>query len=171
MFKFKWYYFLVMMLPFLFAACDRNDDDEIIEYDDDIWDVIQELPQLSTLEVAVTKAGLVTDLDDDKANLTIFAPVNAAFEALPEGELASWLADPTGKLTTVLQYHAIDGVYTPDLLKKNSSLTTTNGETVKITHSGNQIKVNGTVISEPIYVTNGVIYLISSVLMPPSLSE
>ncbi|MEG1904680.1 MAG: fasciclin domain-containing protein, partial [Bacteroidales bacterium] len=115
MIKFKWYYVFMLFLPFLMVACDKNDDDEIIEYDDDIWDVVEQIPELSTLETAIQAAGLAPALDNDKATLTLFAPVNNAFAAMPAGELDKLLKDPTGALKDILLYHVVDGAYSPGM--------------------------------------------------------
>lgn len=168
MIKFKWYYVFMLFLPFLMVACDKNDDDEIIEYDDDIWDVVEQIPELSTLETAIQAAGLANTLDNDQATLTLFAPVNNAFAALPAGELDELLKDPTGALKDILLYHVVDGAYSPGMLKDGLTLKTLNGASFSITKKDGAIKVNGAKVSEPIYVINGVVYLIDAVLTPPA---
>jgi transforming growth factor-beta-induced protein len=64
-------------------------------------------PLLSTLVTAVTEAGLVDTLNSD-GPFTIFAPVNDAFAAIPEDNLAVVLADKE-LLTSTLTYHVIAG--------------------------------------------------------------
>ena len=62
---------------------------------------------MSTLKAAVETAGLVESLEGAEA-LTLFAPNNAAFEALPAGVWDGLLADPE-QLMAVLTYHALAG--------------------------------------------------------------
>ncbi|MFN8026947.1 MAG: fasciclin domain-containing protein [Acidimicrobiia bacterium] len=64
-------------------------------------------PDFSTLVHLVKKAGLVKALSG-KGPYTVFAPTNAAFDALPAGTLDSLLADKAG-LTDVLTYHVVKG--------------------------------------------------------------
>ena len=71
-------------------------------------------PVLSTLVTAVTKAGLVDTLNSQKS-LTVFAPTNDAFAAIPPKTLKSVLADKA-TLTKILTYHVIAGALTPDQL-------------------------------------------------------
>lgn len=168
MIKLKWYYVFLLFFPFLMVACDKNDD-EIIEYDDDIWDVVEQIPELSTLETAIQAAGLAPALDNDQATLTLFAPVNSAFAALPAGTLEELLKDPTGTLKDILLYHVLDGSYSPAMLKDGITLKTLNGASVRITKKDGAVKVNGAKVSEPIYVINGVVYLIDAVLIPPAV--
>ncbi len=63
-------------------------------------------PDFSTLVAAVVKADLVDALDGPK-RVTVFAPTNDAFAALPAGTLDSLLADPQGQLTQILLYHVL----------------------------------------------------------------
>ncbi len=75
--------------------------------DSDIVELAVATDDLSTLVTAVKAAGLVETLQSD-GPFTVFAPTNAAFEALPEGVL-EMLLKPENKdqLTAVLRYHVI----------------------------------------------------------------
>ena len=59
-----------------------------------------------TLLAAVEAAGLVDALSDNGASLTVFAPTEDAFAALPEGAIDALLADPDA-LANVLNYHVL----------------------------------------------------------------
>jgi hypothetical protein len=72
-------------------------------------------PELSTLVTAVQKADLVDTLNSAQG-ITVFAPVNDAFGALPKATLDKALGDPKGLLTTVLTYHVVPGQLAPDQL-------------------------------------------------------
>ena len=65
-------------------------------------------PELSTLVTAVTKANLVDTLNSAEG-ITVFAPTNDAFAAVPKATLDKALGDPKGLLTTVLTYHVVPG--------------------------------------------------------------
>ena len=122
-----------------------------------------------TLVDAVTKAGLVDALSGD-GPFTVFAPVDAAFSALPPATLNAALADPKGLLTTVLTYHVVKGRITTDQLKEGD-LTTLSGEVLKVTKDadGNWL-IDGTPIAvQNIQASNGVIHAMGAVLIPPSV--
>jgi uncharacterized surface protein with fasciclin (FAS1) repeats len=59
-----------------------------------------------TLLAAVEAAGLADALSDESASLTVFAPTEEAFAALPEGTLDALLADPEA-LAGILTYHVL----------------------------------------------------------------
>lgn len=62
-------------------------------------------PDFSTLVTAVTEAGLVDTLNSE-GPFTVFAPTNAAFDALGADAIASVLADKE-LLTSILTYHVV----------------------------------------------------------------
>jgi uncharacterized surface protein with fasciclin (FAS1) repeats len=64
-------------------------------------------PLLGTLVTAVGEAGLVDTLNDAEA-LTVFAPTDDAFGAIPEEDLNAVLADKD-LLTSILTYHVLPG--------------------------------------------------------------
>jgi uncharacterized surface protein with fasciclin (FAS1) repeats len=124
-------------------------------------------PQLSTLVTAVKKADLVNTLNSAQG-ITVFAPTNDAFAAVPKPTLDKALGDPKGLLTTVLTYHVVPGQLTPDQLA--GSHKTLQGDTLQITGSGQDFTVNGnsSVVCGNIKTANATVYLIDQVLLPKS---
>jgi uncharacterized surface protein with fasciclin (FAS1) repeats len=124
-------------------------------------------PQLSTLVTAVTKADLVNTLNSAQA-ITVFAPTNDAFAALPKPTLDKALGDPKGLLTTVLTYHVVPGQLTPDQLA--GSHKTLQGATIQITGSGQDFTINGnsSIVCGNLKTANATVYLIDQVLLPKS---
>jgi uncharacterized surface protein with fasciclin (FAS1) repeats len=124
-------------------------------------------PELSTLVTAVKKAGLVDTLNSAQG-ITVFAPTNDAFGALPTPTLDKALGDPKGLLTTVLTYHVVQGQLAPDQLA--GSHKTLQGGTLQVSGSGQDFKINGnaTVICGNIQTDNATVYLIDQVLLPKS---
>lgn len=134
----------------------------------------------TTLVAAVKAAGLVEALQGD-GPLTVFAPVNDAFENLPEGTVAT-LLKPENKetLTKVLTYHVVAGKYDfkaiSDLIKKGkgkATLTTLSGGTLTAMMNGEHnislMDENGNTANITIYdvyQSNGVIHVIDSVVLP-----
>ena len=124
-------------------------------------------PELSTLVTAVTKAGLVDTLNSANG-ITVFAPINDAFSALPKPTLDKALGEPKGLLTTVLTYHVVQGQLAPDQLA--GSHKTLQGGTLEVSGSGEDFKVNGdsSVICGNVQTANATVYLIDQVLLPKS---
>ncbi len=124
-------------------------------------------PDLSTLVTAVKKADLVNTLNSAQG-ITVFAPTNDAFGALPKSTLDKALGDPKGLLTTVLTYHVVQGQLTPDQLAGTHK--TLQGGTLQVTGSGEDFKVNGasSVVCGNVKTANATVYLIDQVLLPKS---
>jgi uncharacterized surface protein with fasciclin (FAS1) repeats len=124
-------------------------------------------PELSTLVTAVKQAGLVDTLNSAQG-ITVFAPTNDAFSALPKATLDKALGDPNGLLTTVLTYHVVQGQLAPDQLA--GSHKTLQGGTLEVTGSGEDFTVNGNsgVVCGNIKTANATVYLVDQVLLPKS---
>ncbi|MBK9734909.1 MAG: fasciclin domain-containing protein [Saprospiraceae bacterium] len=71
-----------------------------------VADIVIGSPDHNTLEAALGAAGLVNTLNG-AGPFTVFAPTDAAFEALPAGTVQALLADPGGALTDILLYHVV----------------------------------------------------------------
>ena len=122
--------------------------------------------RFTTLVAAVQAAGLVETLSAD-GPLTVFAPTDDAFAALPEGTVEALLADiPT--LTNILLYHVVEGnVMAADVVSLTSAPTLA-GKDVGVTVEGETVRINdATVIITDIEASNGVIHVIDTVLLPP----
>ena len=118
----------------------------------------------TTLLAAAEAAGLVETLSGE-GPLTVFAPTDDAFAALPEGTVEGLLED-TDALTAILTYHVVPGAVMSGDLTDGMTATTVNG--ADITISLDPVMVNdATVVAADIEASNGVIHVIDSVLMPP----
>ena len=144
--------------------------------DDDpgtIVDVASANPDFSTLVTAVTEAGLVETLSGP-GPFTVFAPTNAAFDALPAGTLDSLLADPTGALTDVLSLHVVSGtaISSAQAVEAAGTNIDTLGGPVAVALSGDDLTVGGaTVVQTDIEASNGVIHVIDSVIVEPASAD
>jgi uncharacterized surface protein with fasciclin (FAS1) repeats len=124
-------------------------------------------PLLSTLVTAVTKADLVDTLNSQKS-ITVFAPTNDAFAAIPPKTLKSVLADKA-LLTKILTYHVVAGALSPDQLA--GSHKTLEGDTLKISGNNPDFVVGtqkATIVCGNVPTANATVYIIDQVLMPPS---
>ncbi|MEX3017747.1 fasciclin domain-containing protein [Gymnodinialimonas sp. 202GB13-11] len=129
-----------------------------------IVDVATEAGSFTTLLAAAEAAGLVETLSGE-GPLTVFAPTDEAFAALPEGTVEGLLAD-TEALTAVLTYHVVAGAVMSGDLSDGMTATTVNG--ADITVSLDPVMINdANVVAADIEASNGVIHVIDSVLLPP----
>merc|ERR1712176_77226 len=122
---------------------------------------------LSTFVTALQKADLVTAVSDGP--LTVFAPTNAAFAALPTG-LLDKLLEPANlqALQQVLKYHVVSGEVVSSALKNGEKVPTLEGSNLNITISGSEVDVNkAKVIKADQFAVNGVVHVIDAVLVPP----
>ncbi len=130
---------------------------------------IAHVPRLSALVAALDAAGLLEALDGP-GPLTLFAPVNPAFEGIPAAELDALLTD-SAALNSVLLYHAVAGarLSRADLAEAGEE-TTIEGHRLTFAERGRRLTINGghaTVICADVATANGTIHLIDAVLMPP----
>ncbi len=122
---------------------------------------------LMTLATAISATGLDEDLSDEKSSFTLFAPTNAAFDELPVGTIPALLSQPK-VLKNILLYHALSkDVYSSQL--SSSTVKTINGADVAIKLEDGKVYVNNAQVEvADIICTNGVIHIISKVLLPPT---
>ena len=130
--------------------------------------VAQGNADFSTLVAAITAAGLGDALSGE-GPFTVFAPTNAAFEALPAGLLEKLLL-PENKevLTKILTYHVVPAkVMAADVAA--GDVNTLEGSAFAITTEGG-VKVNASnVTATDVAASNGVIHVIDAVLVPASV--
>lgn len=134
----------------------------------------------TTLVAAVKAAGLVETLQGD-GPFTVFAPVNDAFAALPEGTVET-LLKPESKdtLTKILTAHVVSGnIMSGDLVKMigeadggKLAIETVSGDTITAMLEGDMVKIMdesgtiGTVTAVDLKMSNGVIHVVDTVLLP-----
>ena len=125
-------------------------------------------PDHTTLVAAVQAADLVQDLSNN-GPFTVFAPTNAAFEALPEGTVDNLLKPENLKaLQNILKYHVAAPAYKLEYLKDGYVITQANMGKVTMNKVGDNWTVNGANILATVEATNGIVYVIDAVLLPPS---
>jgi uncharacterized surface protein with fasciclin (FAS1) repeats len=128
---------------------------------DDIVATAQGIEDFSSLVGAVVEADLVEALQAE-GPLTVFAPTNAAFEAI--AETVEGLT--TEQLTNVLLYHVVDGAVGAGNLTAGDVATLLENESVTVDLSDG-VKINdANVTMANVLTKNGVIHVIDAVLVP-----
>lgn len=149
------------------SACttDTDDTDPDISVDQTIVDIASADAQFSTLVSAIEDAGLMDTLSGD-GNFTVFAPTDDAFAAL--GVDLSTLS--TDELASILTYHVIaeaevDSASIPALADSAA------GYTLFFDTSDGVMVNNATVTNADIDASNGIIHVVDTVLMPPTILD
>ena len=143
-------------------------------YAKSIVDIAAGDDRFSTLVAAVKAAGLAETLAGE-GPFTVYAPVNAAFDALPAGTVETLLKpENKGQLTNVLLYHVDDrnlasknipagsNYFKPVLASARLCITKSGGGVSIADGSGDSANV---VIAD-IKADNGVIHVVDKVLLP-----
>jgi uncharacterized surface protein with fasciclin (FAS1) repeats len=145
-----------------------------------IAEVIAANPDLTTLFTLVSSANLLDVLSDPEANLTVFAPSNAAFEALPAESAELLMSDPT-MVMRVLTYHVVQGRLAAADLAPGSALQTLEmeaaggdllGSQLTIdTGEGGALQVQGAnILTADIEASNGVVHIVDALLLPTDVA-
>lgn len=151
------------------ALADHHGGGHNAETQPTVVQIAAENDDFSTLVAAVTAAGLVDALSGE-GPFTVFAPNNAAFDALPAGTVESLLEEGNrDQLTAILTYHVVSGKYlAAETPAGTYDLPTLQGTTVSVVvGEDGTVTVDGaTVIAADIEGSNGVIHVIDAVIMP-----
>jgi len=134
---------------------------------DDIVTTAVKAGSFQTLAALLTQAGLVTKLQG-KGPFTVFAPTDSAFNKIPASVLS---AIGQSALTPVLTYHVVSGRKDLRFADDTVTLKSVQGEKLfaRVTCEQGAARIhvnNSNVVVSPIVATNGIIYVIDSVLLP-----
>ena len=133
----------------------------------DIVDTAVAAGSFNTLVAAVKAAGLVEALKAD-GPLTVFAPTDDAFAALPAGTVET-LLKPENKdqLVNILTYHVLSGkVMSGDIAGKKLEVEMLNGAKANVDATSGVMIDGANVVSADISASNGVIHVIDAVIIP-----
>ena len=135
-----------------------------------VVDVATGNSDFSTLVAAASAAGLVETLQSD-GPFTVFAPTNAAFDALPAGTVES-LLQPENRdaLQQVLLYHVVPGRVLAGDLSDGLDAPTAQGATVNFDLDSGATVNGANIVKTDILAGNGVVHVIDAVLLPPETS-
>ena len=131
--------------------------------DDPVATAASNNPLLKTLTAAVEAAGLVDTLNSAE-NLTVFAPTDDAFAAIPKKDLNALLKDKKA-LTAVLTHHVIGERLSPeDVAGDHETLA---GDMLTVEGEGENFTIgDATVVCGNVQTANATVYVVDQVLMP-----
>ena len=137
----------------------------IANFDGNIVEAAIATPELSTLVDAVLAAGLEDALATTD-NITVYAPTNDAFAAIP-GDILSDVVGDVDLLTGLLTYHVSAGAHDPRKFVPPVKRETLSGEYVYYAFNNGQPQVNNSVVDcQGVRASNGLIWFVDSVLQP-----
>ena len=132
----------------------------------DIVGTAEAAGQFKTLLAAVKAAGLANALKGE-GPLTVFAPTDEAFAALPDGTVADLLRpENRDRLAAILKYHVVAG----EIYLGGQRTKTLQGSQLDIRPNGSFRVDEANVLLADIRATNGVVHVVDRVLLP-TLSE
>lgn len=162
--------FVMIIMVIVVSSCNNDDDDEMPP---------QTLPsaaeaaisnsELSTLVSILSLdglSGLLAAASDDNAQITVFAPSNAAFQGVLDVlGLSSIDEIPESVLEDIVRFHIVGAVAKSTDLQA-TTYETLNGESVTIDLTSGVKVDDAKVTSADIEVSNGVVHIIDAVLLP-----
>ena len=123
-------------------------------------------PDHTTLVAAVQAAGLENALVN-AGPLMVFAPTNAAFDALPAGTVESLLQpENKEKLATILKHHVTAGNYNKNFLKKFKKIGQADDTNAVVEVKGDDVYIGGAKIIASIKAGNGIVHVVDKVILP-----
>ncbi len=179
------YLFIVLFsLIFVFCACEKADQGgSAADYDANTpkgqASVVDNESAINILQiaagskdhttlVAAVQAAEIEHVLVNNGPLTVFAPTNAAFDALPEGTVATLLKpENKGKLAFILTNHASPSTYDNRLLKDGLKMYMATGEYITVKRDGDDVYIGEAKILGSVRAANGIVHVIDKVLVPP----
>jgi uncharacterized surface protein with fasciclin (FAS1) repeats len=128
----------------------------------DIVDTAAAAGSFTTLLAAAEAAGLVETLKGE-GPLTVFAPTDEAFAALPEGTVETLLLpENRDQLVAILTYHVIAGAVMSGDLSDDMTAATVQGADITIDLDNGVMVNDANVVTADIEASNGVIHVIDN---------
>ena len=124
------------------------------------------------MEDALTAAELIETLSGD-GPFTVFAPTDAAFDALEAGTLDALLTDVPA-LTELLMHHVHSGSLEDTDLTDGLSVLTLNNDNLTVTNDGTSIMIDNAMVTVSVtQADNGIVHVIDAVLVeePTSIDD
>lgn len=163
---------VVTLLGSAFISSCSDDNDSEPMPDKNIVELAQETPDLTILVTALSKYPDLLSTLGGNGNFTVFAPTNAAFEALLGAIGQTSLDDiPEDVLKNILQYHVVASGALKSTQLTAGAVTTANTESIQISlTSGIKINTTVNVVVADAQAINGYVHIIDAVLVPPTVT-
>ncbi|MEY4766900.1 MAG: hypothetical protein RI907_3573 [Pseudomonadota bacterium] len=128
---------------------------------------IAQTPELSTFATLLEQSGLKASLEGPTP-VTVFAPTNDAFKALPAATLEKLTKNPDA-LKAALTFHVVPGLIKSSAIDGATTLTTQNGAKLNVAKAGSYLTVEEALATQTdLPAGNGLVQVIDGVLLPPA---
>lgn len=134
---------------------------------DTVKAIVASLPSASEYESLFTSSG-VASLIGSGGQFTIFVPTNTAFTTLPSGTISGMTAAQVKRL---VEYSIVNGRAIQPGTEMSGAIQAYSGDPLNFTDLNNIPMVNSSIIVSEYKASNGVVYLINAVLLPPQKSN
>lgn len=122
----------------------------------------------STLVTALKTAEYV-DVLSNAGPFTVFAPTNDAFAKLPAGTVEGLLKpEKKNDLRNILEYHVTTSSLKEEYFKDGMTIGMVNGDKVIVKVTDGKITINNANVIAVVPASNGIVYIIDTVLLPPA---
>ena len=176
---------IILGLPVALAVAACGDDERPVypSFDQSVLEIAESNGETTTFAAAIRAAELTDAFDGTLSILTVFAPTNAAFSAIPAGPLGDIVAKvgagtpleaaEISALSAVIRYHAIGGNIPASIVAASDSLTTitSTAYAVSVDDGGTVTLKNqegsANIVSTNFRAFNGILHTIDTVLIPP----
>jgi len=123
--------------------------------------------RFSTLRAALDSTRLDSVLATD-GPLTLFAPPDEAFAALPPGTMETLMADDRERLRALLARHIVRGRLAVSDRASPRSVVTMRGDTLSLRPARSDSTIeNASFLDRNIEAANGLLHVVDTVLRPP----
>lgn len=162
------YLFAPLLLLFTVISC--SDDPASVEPPEEVdLNIVETAQEDGNFEILLSVAedlGLAETLANEE--LTVFAPTDEAFNALPDGVLESLTKE---QLETILLFHVLEGTTLANDIPQMGDFASLQGEQLLLQSQGSGVTVNGStnVVIADVVASNGVIHAVDEVLLPSEI--
>jgi len=130
-----------------------------------VMDVLKADHRFSVLVGAVQTAGMA-ELMNQQGALTVFAPTNDAFNALPQSDLNRLLSN-RAELSSVLKYHMGEGILVSGGVSSHTRVSPLMGDKLELGMRNSTVYVNKVpVLEADMMATNGVVHAVNAIIKP-----
>lgn len=120
-----------------------------------------------TTLVAAVQAAEIENVLANNGPITVFAPNNNAFSALPAGTIDELLKpENKSKLAKIITHHASPGTFTKESLKDGMKMYMATGNYLPISLKGNDVYIGDSKILASVTASNGVVHIVDKVILP-----
>ena len=134
--------------------------------EDNVIDAAVAAGEFSMLLSGLESTGLTGRLSESDEAFTLFAPTDAAFDALPDEVIAGWNSNPEA-YKEIMFYLVLEGAYTQEELAETQVLTTLAGTNIGITADDDVVSINSVPLEATVPAGNSIVHAIDQVILPP----